>query len=228
MAFVKEWPRKAGGTTNLFYCMECESFSSPQSPPNPETDQTAWHISVLERNLGWCSTLLDLLRDAGAKGPIVDVGCGIGSLLLAAKTKRMTGVGFDLDGYATAYGRKEFGLDLRSELWTKDKVENFGLLTCISVLEHIHQPRPVVREMMEAAKERKASVYLSVPFVDRNAWNQLRTDNLATPGHLFALPHVHVTHFSHKGMEMLCREVGAVDYQRIDMQRAWYGVLVKF
>ncbi|SFU15573.1 class I SAM-dependent methyltransferase [Mesorhizobium sp. YR577] len=110
MAWVKEWPRKIGGTTHLFYCMECESFSSPQSKPNPETDQTAWHISVLERNLGWSEKLLDLLTENGARGPMVDVGCGIGSLLLAAKRRGIPGIGFDLDDFATTHGRKEFGL----------------------------------------------------------------------------------------------------------------------
>jgi len=228
MSFVKEWPRKIGGTTNLFYCMDCESFSSPQSRPNLESDQTDWHVSVLERNLGWSDTLLEMLKNAGVKGPIVDVGCGIGSLLIAAERRGVSGTGFDLDAHAIKYGQEKFGLDLRPELWTRDTVKDFGLITCVSVLEHIHQPRPMIAEMLQAAKDRKASVYLSVPFVDRNAWGHLKTDNLATPGHLFAQPHVHVTHFSHKGMEAVCRQFGAVDYQRIDIPKGWHGVLIRF
>lgn len=228
MSWVRAWPKKNGGTTDLFYCMECESFSSPQSKPNPEGDQSAWHRSVLDRNLAWSSQLLDLFADHGVQGPIVDVGCGIGGLLLAAKRRGISGVGFDLDAASVAAGRAEFGLDLRAELWTRNSIADFGLLTCISVLEHIHQPRPVIAEMFEAARDRHASIYLSVPFVDRVSWGQLHTDNLTVPGHLFAQPHVHVTHFSHKGMETLCRQFGAVHYQRLDISKAWYGVLISF
>lgn len=228
MTWVRALPRKVGGTTDLFYCKDCESHSSPQSPPNPETNQTEWHKKVLERNLGWSEQLLDALWAEGVSGPIVDVGCGIGSLLLAAKRRQISGTGYDLDGDAIRYGKSEFGLDLRAELWTENSVDTFGLITCISVLEHIHQPRPMIAEMLRSAQARQASVYLSVPFIDRVWWPATRDADTLRPGHLFEHPHVHVAHFSHKGMETVCRQFGATDYRLVNVAKAWYGALIKF
>jgi len=226
IAWVKRLPIKVGGNVDLFYCMECESFSSPFSTPitNSPT-QLNWHKSVLDRNLGWSVSLLDLLAAKGCSGPLVDIGCGIGSLLLAAKNKNWGGVGYDLDTDACLYGRSEFGLDLRSGLWRADTSPEFGLITCISVLEHIHYPRTLIHEMISAAKQREAKVYLSVPFFNRVWWKMIHSDS-TTAGHPFEYPHAHVTHFSHKGMELVCTQQNVKSYERLKIDSGWVGYLI--
>ncbi len=226
MSWVKTLPKKIGGTVELFYCMECESFSSPFSVPanNPPSD-VEWHKSVLKRNLKWSHNLLQQLIEKGMEGPIVDIGCGIGSLLLAADKAGISGVGFDLDTVACEYGRNEFGLNLRGELWHEEDSPDFGLITIISVLEHIHQPRELIRDMIYAARARNAKIFISVPFFNRDWWKLLHTDNF-TPGHPFEVPHAHVTHFSHRGLDTVCRQFGAKDLQLIQVKGGWLGFLV--
>jgi 2-polyprenyl-3-methyl-5-hydroxy-6-metoxy-1,4-benzoquinol methylase len=227
MAWVKKLPVKIGGSVDLYYCMECESFSSPFAPTiaSPHT-QVNWHKSVLERNLAWSADLLSQLKEIGVRGPIVDVGCGIGSLLLAARNFGMSGVGYDLDVPACQYGREQFDLDLRGENWSLETSPDFELISCISVLEHIHQPRDLIAQMIHAAKERKATVFLSVPFLNRDWWRFLHTDS-GTSGHVFEYPHVHVTHFSHKGMETVCRQFGASSLEMVRVARGWVGFLIR-
>ena len=208
MAWVKTLPLKIGGSVELYYCMECESLSSPFSPPSTNTaTQLEWHKSVLERNLDWSNVLIDNLINKGCGGPVVDIGSGIGSFLLAARERGWEGVGFDLDIEVCQYGREQFNLDLRAEIWREETSPKFSILTCISVLEHIHQPRPLILEMISAARMKRAKIYLSVPFFNRIWWKMLHTDTTA-PGHPFEYPHAHVTHFSYKGLELLCKQQG--------------------
>ena len=228
MTWVKTLSIKVGGSVELFYCMECESFSSPFSKPiaNAPT-QLNWHKSVLERNIGWSISLLDILAAKSCSGTLVDIGCGIGSLLLAAKNKgwRGSGVGYDLDVDACSYGRSAFSLDLRSEVWRAETSPEFGLITCISVLEHIHQPRFLINEMIIAARQRSAKVYLSVPFFNRIWWRMILEDS-STPGHPFEYPHAHVTHFSYKGMETICDQLNVKSAERVKIDSAWIGYLI--
>lgn len=226
MSWVKTLPIKIGGSVDLFYCMECESFSSPFSKPSANAaTQVEWHKKVLERNLAWSSNLLQQLWGMGVRGGVVDIGCGIGSLLLAARSAGVAGVGFDLDYQACEYGRNEYGLDLRGENWYAGDSPDFGLITCISVLEHIHHPRKLISEMISAARDRNAAVFLSVPFLNRDWWKFLHTDSW-TPGHPFEYPHAHVTHFSHRGMELVCRQLGVANVQLLKVQGGWAGFLI--
>lgn len=224
LTFVKSLPRKVGGYVDLFYCMECESACSPNSPEGKPGDDTAWHLSVHDRNIGWGRELFSTI---GGRGPVVDVGCGIGSLLCAAREMGLSGVGFDTNPYAAPKGRDLFQLDLRSEFWSRDTTPDAGIFTCIMVLEHIHQPRALLKDLVQATVERDAVLFVSVPFFDRGEWRHLRTDNLETPGHFFGVPHAHVSHFSSKAMERLLTEFGARSFERHVVARSWPGYLVR-
>lgn len=227
VSWFKTLPKKIGGSVELFYCLECGSFFSPFSTPyTPPDGQVAWHKSVFERNTKWARQLITKFEEHGVMGSIVDVGCGIGSLNFTARQMGYSGIGFDLDTHSCAYGRKEFKLDLRGELWTDTTSPDFRLLTCISVFEHIHYPRQLLRQMVQAAVTRKAALYISVPFFERNAWPHLLTENL-TQGHPFEYPHAHVTHFTRRGLEKACFEFGAARVEELSIPKAWAGLLIR-
>lgn len=223
ITFVKNLPRRLGGEVALFYCMACESACSPLSPSTAHSDVTAWHLSVHDRNKAWASALFDKI---GAKGPIVDIGCGIGSLLFAAREKGLAGTGYDLNPWASELGRTRFGLDLRTENWSRSSAPPAKTITCISVLEHIHQPRKLIFDLVGAVQDLKATLFISVPFFSRAQWPKLLTDNLQ-PGHFFEVPHAHVTHFSPTALEKLCLEAGAGSVEALGVEKAWYGFVVR-
>jgi 2-polyprenyl-3-methyl-5-hydroxy-6-metoxy-1,4-benzoquinol methylase len=227
VSWFKTLPKKIGGSVELFTCLDCESFFSPFSTPySPPDGQVAWHKSVFERNIKWAQQLIEMLKERAAMGNLVDVGCGIGSLNFAAKRMGYPGTGYDLDSFACEYGRREFKLDLRGELWSDATSPDFKLLTCISVFEHIHYPRELLREMVQAAVTRNAALYISVPFFERNWWPHLMTDNLSQ-GHPFEYPHAHVTHFTRKGLQKACVEFGATHVEELSVPKAWAGLLIR-
>ncbi len=156
---------------DLFYCLDCESFSSPMSKPLARGSALSWHLSVEARNLGYADQLFASL---GIAAPIVlDIGCGSGTLIKKAQMLGGGGTGFDVDKESVDHGRS-LGLDLRAELWSLEvNVPRPSLITCIMVLEHLHQPRTLLHELVQSAKWYKAPLFVSVPWFERYWWHYL-------------------------------------------------------
>jgi len=222
---VQQTPR--GADVDVFFCMECESLSSPFSKPNPVQSSLDWHRSVYERNSRFSNAFLDIVvQKFGRPRGILDIGSGIGTLLKAAAERSISGVGYDLDTVSCQYGRAEFGLDLRGEEWSHGSgVGDVELIACIMVLEHIHYPRALMNGLMKEAIAKRCPIFVSVPFVEKTWWPHLLSDN-RSEGHPFHYPHVHVTHFSRKGMKAAFTQMGARHFIETEQGFPWPGMFV--
>lgn len=210
----------------LYYCMDCESFFTPFAPESEETG-LPWHKHVFERNLGWTDVFLEKLAPFYKPTKIIDVGCGIGSLIHAAGLKGISGVGFDIDSESIKYGRETYGLDVRDEFWTSkyeiDMPAKGGLITCMSVLEHIKWPREFFSELIEGGRRLNSKVYISVPFFNRILWEHLAApDDQTSP---LRASMQHVTHYSDQGFVAMCEWMKVKDYKRLGGFH-WPGYLI--
>lgn len=192
---------------DLFFCAECESFSSPYAKPRPVGNSTDWHLRVRERNQGYARILFAKL---GMEGPtVLDIGCGIGTVIETATSQGGGGTGYELNRACVEYGRSR-GLDLHCATWSLDTpVTPPTLITCIMVLEHLHQPRPLLHDLIRAGHRYKAPVFISVPWFDRRWWPYLATPVTSSVFHPLAEPGVHVSHFSRTAFERVARSFGA-------------------
>lgn len=197
----------------IYACMSCLSFSNP-SGYREDAKQLAsdleWHKGVAERNTKATHLLLADLRSKGVDTSfILDIGAGTGTLLKAAKELGLSGVGYEVNPLTQPYARDVNGVDVRAEFWSKETDAGpFTLLTCIMVMEHIERPRDLIREMAEACMARDASLFISVPFLDKSKWHFLFDDDPRSPGTPFFDQDVHVTHFSSRALEQLLFEFG--------------------
>ncbi len=212
-----------GTSVDLLYCADCESFCSPDAPMQPVSDSISWHLKVKERNQGFS---LDLLQKIGIDKPILlDIGCGIGTLIDTARTLGGGGVGYELNAACVNYGI-DHGLDLRRELWDIGSVHpKPSLITCVMVLEHLHHPRDLLRDLVLASKKYDAPLYISVPWFNERWWHFL--DEPVTPGvsHPLSNPAVHVSHFSYFGFEKVVRSFGAEELTLV--RCGWPGFIVR-
>lgn len=222
----------------LYYCLECESFTNPSGfTPSKTADETElkFHIKIEERNTKRSTALLEVIRQqfADVKN-IVEIGCGTGIMIRVAKEMGLNAVGYDINEAAIEYGKKNFGADLRAELWDpKKQSEKVDLIFCIMVLEHIENPRPLFFQMAEAAKKHKAKLFISVPFLNRDRWKFILNPDPKVPNTPFFNNEVHVTHFSRKGMEMLAKEAGSTKTTAVSSmvskdERGWGGFIFDF
>jgi SAM-dependent methyltransferase len=225
VALARRIETRPAGAIDLYYCMACESFCSPYAPEHLVGPTLNHHLSVLDRNIEFTQVFLPRIFEHLRPRRIVDVGCGIGTLLHAAHMLfDIAGVGFDLDAEAIAHGVQRFGLDLRAQAWTADSVtSDVDLITCIMVLEHVKWPRPLLNELMSGARRLGCPFFVSVPWLNRNSWPDLR--DTTQPSSKFHQPWVHVTHFSETGFSQVCKELGATRLQRVS-GHPWPGYLV--
>lgn len=207
---------------DLFYCLDCQSFASPRAKPIVGDETTGWHLSVEERNLEYGRTLFDRI---GIPNPqVLDIGSGIGTLLKTAKEYGGGGVGFDTNKSATDYGQAQ-GMDTRCEMWDiSTEVPKPNLITCIMVLEHIHWPRPLLHDLVQAAKKYDATLFVSVPWFNKNWWHYLREPVEVGKFHALEAPRNHVMHMSCEGFENTIKSFGAKKFERINA--GWEGYLV--
>lgn len=226
IALAKRIDSERGGATDVYYCMECESFCSPFAAEHLNGPTLNHHLRVRERNVGYTQTLFEKLAETCRPRRVLDVGCGIGTLLHAAREAHgIDGVGFDLDEAACAYGRENFQLDLRGQAWTPEAdVPPIELITCIMVLEHIKWPRPVINDLLKGARKYGCPVFVSVPWFNRAWWKFLTQP--VEPGSPLYEPWVHVTHFSEQGFVKVCRQLGATSVVRLG-GIAWPGYLMR-
>lgn len=107
-------------------------------------------IRRLDRALGlWMRTSAVHAAAGGRPGRLLDIGCATGVFLNGMRRLGWSTQGVEPSAYAANYARSRFGLEVYEGL-----VEDAGLpaasfdaITLWDVLEHVHEPRPVLDEL---------------------------------------------------------------------------------
>jgi len=232
-AFVRMVPtRRTKIEVALHTCLDCKSFWNPGSYEEDDAQlerDVAWGLGVADRNIAAGQNLFEILASKGVTPKsVVDVGCGIGTLLSVAAGRGIDAIGFDVNSRAIEAGRETYSLDLRAEPWTKEtECGNPDLILSISVLQHIALPRPLFAEMCAGAKASHGSLFVSVPMVARSNWDRILNPDPAVSGTWLSDNDVHITHFSPQGLRGLFEEHGATEIVAID-EGLWRGFLASF
>ena len=201
-------PLEMMGASSLFACANCDlHFWHPCA-----LQDATWHEAVYQ---GRDASLPPLepghrffLADPHAPrgGTLLDVGCGVGNFLQAARGAGYEVTGIELNRNAVRFAQERLGLrevyPLALEQFThKFPGRKFDVVTFFEVLEH--QDRP--REFLEQIRLRLTPgghVALSVP--NRNRWQKGRETLDYPPNHLTRWsPRALVNFLSAVGLEVL-------------------------
>jgi SAM-dependent methyltransferase len=137
------------------------------------------------------------------RGRILEVGCGLGYLLDAARRRGWSVVGLEVSEFAAAYAQREFGLDVRRQTLEAAGLpdEGFDAVVMRDLLEHTRDPRATLMHARRVLRD-GGVLALSVPsFASLNArlgglrWRHLR-------------PAQHLWHFTPECVARLLRECG--------------------
>lgn len=87
----------------------------------------------------------------------LDIGCGSGEVLAVLKDlKGWTGVGLELSGQDAAFGRDQYGVDIREQLLDGFRDENpdarFDVVSLFGVIDCLEDPVALVREAAEVVR----------------------------------------------------------------------------
>jgi 2-polyprenyl-3-methyl-5-hydroxy-6-metoxy-1,4-benzoquinol methylase len=108
--------------------------------------------------------ILNELEPYRGAGRLLDVGTSIGLFLRLALDRGWSGEGIEFSRRALAYARDELALDV-DDAPIEELEGQYDVVTVLSVLEHVNQPREFLRHIARLLKPGGAT-YLIVPNVD--------------------------------------------------------------
>jgi len=145
---------------------------------------------------------------------LLDVGCGTGGFLRFAAPFVGSGWGFDHSSAQIAYARQSFDIQSRvfralsvGEFREQATVGEVDLITLWDVLEHLHDPELILRQLREVAAK-GALVFVAVPNalfarLKIKIWQKLSVDWTAR-----LVPWEHVFYYSPLGLDRLLSRAG--------------------
>lgn len=144
--------------------------------------------------------ILDELEPYRGDGRLLDVGTSIGLFLRLALDRGWSGTGTEFGRRALAYARDELELDV-SEQPVEELDGEYDVVTVLSVLEHVNEPRAFLRHVARLLKPGGAA-YFIVPNVDSLACRVLHERAATFDGRN------HLVYFSPRTLADLLRREG--------------------
>ena len=122
---------------------------------------------------------------APKRGRLLDIGCGVGNFLAAARDAGFEITGVEFDASAVAFARKHYGLQdvfsVRPEEFREQSRQVFDVVTSFEVLEHQDDPQ----RFLETASDFLApGGFLAVSVPNRERWQKGSEPLDYPPNHL--------------------------------------------
>jgi len=137
----------------------------------------------------------------------LDVGCGVGEILAAAEDSGFQVLGLETNTMEAEFARTRFGIDVRDEYVTPDTVRTYesryGVISLFSVLEHVSDPRAILRTMSKVQGPGDNIVIETPHFPSISSFSQI-----CFPEHVNRMMHppLHLFLFSTNAIMQMLRE----------------------
>lgn len=199
-------------------CPACDlRFVTPQPAAGEleraygEAYYTPWRGPEARRRRALWRRRLRIVRGAGGRGPLLDVGCGDGGFLAVAREAGFEVQGTEFSPYAAAFVRRTHGIEVRQgELQaTGLPADAFATVTLWHSLEHARDPLGVLRAVHRVLRPGGLAV-VAVPNADDRVFRWLYRIVRGRPPHLFSPGdrELHLFHFSAPSLERILTRAG--------------------
>ncbi len=218
-----------GECVSIVRCRTC-SHIYPQPMPKLKTADDGYKSSDeyfrghdAERKINHYKVLLSDLagRIRGTDCRILDVGCGRGELLFAAKTLGLTAVGVETSAEFAQFARARYGIKVDNSTLENAGYgsASFDIAMLAGVVEHLYTPRETLGEVCRVLK-RGGLLWLDAPnelsLFSRAANLYIRTKGKDWTCHLSpTFPPYHVQGFTTKSVKYL---LSAAGFEPIDLR----------
>lgn len=145
-------------------------------------------------------------KDWGINSGLLDIGCGTGEFLKAAKEIGIDAKGIELSSHAAEYARRS-GLDIeRGTIFDLNGDQQVKAVHCSHVLEHVPDAGDFMRKMYEIL-EPESPLYLEVPIQFYGVLDWInRARGRTNTFSLYSIHHHYL--FSKKSIELLLKNNG--------------------
>lgn len=181
-------PEEVFRRSSLYHCAACDlQFWHPLAMPDVAWYEAAYggrdqRVMPLEPG----HRLLLSTNHVPREGTLLDVGCGTGNFLAAARTAGFEVQGIEFDRNAAQFAREYLGRDdifagTLQEFAEKQSPEPFDVITFFEVLEHQDKPLDFLR-LVKRCLKKDGHIALSVP--NRERWQKAPDVLDYPPNHL--------------------------------------------
>lgn len=203
--------RRSLAVAPIYRCHSCNSVSVDYDvvkrhyPHSNSSDAIRFHKSIVARNQKWAQSLLQQIARAlpscHSMSTVIDIGCGIGTLLSVAADNGLRAVGYDIDPLAIAEARKDTRLVIHDNLFScTSQYEPNALVCCIAVLEHLHRPLDLLRDISTYCRAGNNSAFIFVPLLPDH-WRDFLVEPVTAKANPFFDNEEHISHFSPSAFE---------------------------
>ena len=200
--------RRSLAVAAMYMCRQCESMSIDHEavrrhyPHSNSRDAIEFHKRIRSRNEAWSATLLDEIAARSGRAlagrTVIDIGCGIGTLLGVAAGRGAHAVGYEVDPLALAEARLDARLEIHDELFDRNSSATRGsLVCCIAVLEHLYRPIELLGEIAAHALSTRSDAFVFVPTLPAQ-WHPFLEASVHAKGNPFFDNEEHISHFTDK------------------------------
>ena len=157
------------------------------------------------------------LERLGLKGKLLEIGCGHGFFLEAAKKSKFTAIGIDISKYAVKYAQKTTKVDARVMDLHKAtfKKNTFAVVAAFQLIEHVQNPVTFLAAAHQLMKP-GGTILLATP----DAGGYLHT---LLGSHWLSFKHrEHLFFFSRKTMKQTLEQAGFTDIRFYKDETRWY------
>jgi SAM-dependent methyltransferase len=154
---------------------------------------------------------------------LLDIGAGLGSVVMAARERGLEAQGVEVNPHAVEWAVRNHGVHLRGQPFQAGLFpDRFDIVTCNHVLEHLEAPRLLIADAITSLMP-GGLLFLSVPFLPEPRSEALRyVVEPDSPGSPFFDNDVHITHFTRQGLLAMAQSLGLGHSERVDGGRSGY------
>ena len=234
-------PLEQSGDVRVELCARCDVAFVRPVPPAAElenhydanyyaewmTAQQRARARLWQQRLRSVTSMIDLTK---GKQDLLDVGCGEGGFLQAARGAGLECAGTELSRYAADHVRLQLGIpvasgELRSISWP---AASYDIVTMWHVLEHLTDPRSELVEVHRLLRP-GGRLFVAVPNRTSYLFNLVYRIAKGGPPPLYSPreKELHLFHFTMEGLRRLLMECGFVvrtmglDAECADWRKRW-------
>jgi len=205
---------RSRGFAPLRLCVACGSYfqrTGYREDDQQLRDDFDWHVGHRVRCSAEAEAVVEQLQRLSPSGSsLLDIGCGIGSLMVVASEKGLVCEGVEPNPYAARYAREVEGLSVVEGYFSATSHRaGYDFIVIDSVLEHVGEPRVVLADAVSLLNP-GGLLYVSVP---GRQGGHLRIVHSAlfrsAASSLFADNDVHINHFGSRSVVRVVEQLGA-------------------
>jgi len=198
----------------------CDACGMIQAHPLPSDKEIAAYyaspyydpyLEAKQENVAAYEAWLDEIDKRSPRGSLLDVGCGLGLFLAAARARGWDARGVEPSAWPARFAREETGVPVEACTLAEARFPEagFDVVTLWSTLEHLADPVALLREVRRVTRPGGA-IWIGVPNTAslEARLRGTRDHNLAKPEHLL--------HFTEGTLRrFLTARMGLVDVERV-------------